>query len=169
MNVNDKLAEAKAHLDRIRAKKPGAFVNKLVERAEARVAELERAKAAWDQIARARAAHANDFEIAWANAELLADKIQQAGGPRRLRVWGKKGKGTGVRLYWPADLGYVYVSWDGTADTITRGQQTLAISAMYPSWRKAWRDGKAAYLAELAARSGLDEDGDANRKTPWLR
>ena len=91
-------------------------------------------------------------------AERLAALITEHGGPKRVNVWQKPGFDT--RVYFPAKLGWISVGHQGELDgteldgTRVRSRQTLADSAMYPSWRKAVRAAIQAYKAELRGSTG---------------
>lgn len=144
------IAEDEARVARLSTGELGAFQRKLLERAEARLAELRRQLERTEVRETMRRSHDHDFEDAMAHAERLAELVRaQPGAPRRVSAWGKKG--VGARVYFPGELGFVSVGWDGSVSTTSRGQQTLSESAMYRSWRTAWRAGRAAYLAELEA------------------
>lgn len=74
-------------------------------------------------------------------AERFVCLVQKHGGPNRLNVWSKPGKGT--RIYFPSNLGYVSVSGDGSITEINRGAYTLCTGDLYPAWKRAYRSALA--------------------------
>jgi hypothetical protein len=70
------------------------------------------------------------------HAEAFIRILGEVGGPKQLRVWQKKGVGT--RIYFPGELGYVTVGRDGSVWSMGPGGQTLAVTALYPAWRRAY-------------------------------
>lgn len=70
------------------------------------------------------------------HAERFVRMLEEAGGPKHLRVWQKDTVGT--RIYFPGDLGFVSVGADGSINTTLRGKQTLAVTSLYPAWRRAF-------------------------------
>ena len=73
---------------------------------------------------------------ALAHAERFVALLEEEGGPKHLRVWQKDAVGT--RIYFPGDLGFVSVGASGSVSTMLRGKQTLAVTALYPAWRRAF-------------------------------
>ena len=143
------VVEEQERLARLQGK-PGAFNAKLRERAEARLADLRAQLERVEVRERMARSHDDDFEEAMAHAERLAQLVrEQPGAPRAVRAWGKPG--IGARVYFPGDLGFVSVGWDGSVSTTSRGRQIFDPGALYPSWRRAWRAGYAAYFDELGA------------------
>lgn len=70
------------------------------------------------------------------HAERFVQMLEEAGGPKHLRVWQKDAVGT--RIYFPGDLGFVSVGADGSINTTQRGRQTLTVTSLYPAWRRAF-------------------------------
>lgn len=95
-----------------------------------------------------------DGDEAQMHAEAFVRILVEVGGPTQLRVWQREGVGT--RIYFPSELGYLSVSRDGTVRDIERGRQTLAVTGLYPAWRRAYREALRLYTqarAEALARS----------------
>ena len=120
-----------------------AHLAQQVEKARAAAAAhraLRQASTAGDAVGR-------DFALQ--SAEALMDAIHAAGGPR-LRVWSKPG--TGVRVYFPGEIGYLSVGQDGSVSETSRGKLHFNESGLYPAWRKAVREGRRVYLEQLGER-----------------
>ena len=70
------------------------------------------------------------------HAERFIHLLEEAGGPKHLRVWQRDNVGT--RIYFPGDFGFVSVGADGSIKTTLRGKQSLAVTSLYPAWRRAF-------------------------------
>lgn len=90
------------------------------------------------------------------HAEAFVRILAEVGGPKQAQVWQREGVGT--RVYFPSDLGYVTVGRDGAVRDNSRGKQTLAVTALYPAWRRAYRE--ALLLHTQARAEALTVSGD---------
>lgn len=135
MNNTDLIASLEAKIARLSASESG-FHRKLANIAKRELVSLQNEQR--------RAQRAERREGARDIADRFVSLIQKHGGPKRLNVWSKDGKGT--RVYFPANLGYVSISGDGSITEINRGRYTLCTGDLYPAWRRAYR----AALADMA-------------------
>lgn len=142
---------------------PSAFRRKLAERAAARQAlAFAQQEVASDheaqrrELARARATQRTLQQVDWKNAiahaKVLVGLIRATpGAPKQVRVWSQPG--VGVRIYFPGQIGFLSVGWEGSPSRMMRGVQTYNESAMYPAWRRAVRSALAVYNEDLADRN----------------
>jgi ribosomal protein S18 acetylase RimI-like enzyme len=85
-----------------------------------------------------------------AHAEALVAAMASVKGPT-LRIWTRPGTAE-VRIYFPMKFGYLSVGQDGTLSEMSRGQQTLEVSGMWPAWQALYRKAKKIYLEGLDRR-----------------
>lgn len=95
-------------------------------------------------------------EDARMHAEAFVRILAEVGGPTQARVWQREGVGT--RVYFPGDLGYVVVGRDGTVRDTSRGKQTLAVTSLFPAWRRAYREALSLHAQAQAAALALSGD-----------
>jgi hypothetical protein len=121
---------------------------------EAQVHEAETTLARFESVLQMRrvedAWRALDKDFAIQSAHALVEAIRAAGGPHALRVWAKAG--TGVRVYFPENIGYLDVGEDGSVSDVTRGRLHFQASGLFPAWARAVREGRRAYAAQLGER-----------------
>lgn len=100
------------------------------------------------------------------HAEAFIRILAEVGGPKQLRVWQKKGVGT--RIYFPGELGYVSVGRDGSVWSMGPGGQTLAMTALYPAWRRAYNQANRlhAQAREEAFALAHPEEDEEPRRNP---
>jgi GNAT superfamily N-acetyltransferase len=84
------------------------------------------------------------------HAEAFVAAMASVKGPT-LRIWTRPGTAE-VRVYFPMKFGYLSVGQDGTLSEVSRGQQTLAVSGMWPAWQALYRKAKKIYLEGLDRR-----------------
>jgi hypothetical protein len=97
-----------------------------------------------------------DGDEARMHAEAFVRILGEVGGPTQLRVWQREGVGT--RIYFPSELGYLSVSRDGTVRDTERGRQTLAVTGLYPAWRRAYREALRLHTQAREEARDLSED-----------
>ena len=101
---------------------------------------------------------AADLAEAEAYAVRFAAEVARHGGPT-VRLWTKPG--IGVRMYFPLDTGFLTMSRGGDIGVRDRGKQSLAMTALPATWRKALakaRESFGVYLAGKYAAEGADID-----------
>jgi hypothetical protein len=118
--------------------------------------QLDAAKRLVASNERQRAQRRPDRDDARMHAEAFVRILAEVGGPKQLRVW--QGADAGARVYFPGDLGYVTVSREGTVRDMARGGQTLAVTALYPAWRRAYREALRLHTQARDEARGLSED-----------
>jgi hypothetical protein len=118
--------------------------------------QLDAAKRLVASNKRQRAQSRPDRDDARMHAEAFVRILAEVGGPKQLRVW--QGSSADARIYFPGDLGYVTVSREGTVRDMARGGQTLAVTALYPAWRRAYRE--ALRLHTQAREEALAQSDD---------
>jgi uncharacterized protein YjbI with pentapeptide repeats len=85
-----------------------------------------------------------------AHAEAFVAAMASVKGPT-VRIWTRPGTAE-VRIYFPMKFGYLSVGQDGTLSEMSRGQQTLEVSGMWPAWQALYRKAKKIYLEGLDRR-----------------
>lgn len=133
----------------------------LAQRVEEAKARADGYRAMQREYTAREAASALDQSFARQSAEALVAAIRAAGGPSQLRVWSKPG--TGVRVYFPAEIGYLDVGQDGSVSETNRGKLHFNESGLYPAWKRAVREGRRAYLAQLGERLAAHGEARAAR------